>query len=566
MGWPVPELHQWVDTMALSASLALPLGLGNAAEGLDVEFKKDAQGTRLINICSKPNKDGTRNTPITHPEKFQQLYDYCLQDVRTEQSIYKALPIKRLPLMEELLWQLDYKINRRGMLLNRKLIKNCIKLKDQFQKELTEELPLITGGSVRTGKQVLEIGKWIRSKGIDLPDLSSGTVTQALLSDIPSDVRRVLEIRQGISLSSVDKFKKMLSAIGDDDRIRGTLQYHGANTGRWVGRLIQPHNLPKPKKGYGRAPLDIDLIEQCDLEALKLFWPDPLKVLSALVRPCIKASHGFELWKSDFSGIEARVLGWLTGCQMYQDAFRTNSDLYKVMASVVYRVHYDQVTDSQRFVGKCVVLACGYQMGASKFISTVEGFGVVVDSDLKTQLLNAHKSYRDQNKEITGYWYNIERLLVAAINSKRRKVYGLIKAFVEDDFLYIVLPSGRKLAYYQPRVKMRVPSWGGEHKPTIEVRQPGNKGSLQKKVLYGGLITENICQAIARDILAETIIRLEDNKFQVIFHVHDEIISEVPLGSDRSEKFKALMKHTPDWAKGIYLDADFMRTPYYVKG
>lgn len=564
----------WVDTAAEAAAMALPRHLADAAEVCNVPQQKDAAGTRLMLQMCKPrawkaNAQGVL-VPVwwDEPEKIQRLGAYCKQDVRTEQAMVNVL--RRLGETERKVYLLDQRINDRGVLLDVEAVEAA---KAAAQYELDEQNSVIataTNGAVERATQIAKLRMWVAEQGVETDSLDKAALKELLKGELPPDVAQALTARAEAGKSSLAKLDAMLRCRCPDDRIRGLLLYHAAHTGRWAGKLVQPQNFPRP--GFDDEHYD----EQVDELLGRILRGEraSLTELSWLLRSMLIAPPGSRLYGVDFSGIEARVLAWVAEEQLMLDAFRNGIDPYRLMASRIYGVALAEVTAKQRQMGKMVVLGCGYGMGGDTFrknakdqwgvelayeTTEVEGKTVVV----RDEAAEVVAAYRATNPNTKEYWSRVNRAAIRAVQNpgEVRRVGGV--AFVKRGaYLWCVLPSGRPLAYAAPRIVERPLPWDAERTtPSVEYSGVNSvTRKWQRSRLYGGLITENIVQAISRDLMAEAMLRVEDAGYPVILTVHDEIVSEVPdtvkvkvPGGEQVATlahYKSLIEQLPKWAAG----------------
>lgn len=583
-GWPELKPEQCVCTMAMAYAMALPGALDNAAAAVGLEHQKDQAGHRLMLQMAKPRA----YAPITQPEhandpnygivwwddpeRLQRLYAYCKQDVEVERALYKRL--RPLSPAERKLWVLDYKINQRGIPIDIPSVKKAIKLVDQEAERLNGEIRRITDNFVGFTTEVARLTEWVRSQGVNIPGLAKADVLDALaLEDLPESVRAALLVRQEAGKSSNKKLNTMLAVASNDGRVRNTMQYHGAATGRWAGRTIQPHNMPRPREVMD-ANCTADAIEHLeDAAYLDTFYGAPLTVVADCLRGFIAAPPGKELIAVDFANIEGRVLAWLAGEEWKLQAFRdydagTGPDLYKLMASRIYGVKVSAVTKDQRQTGKVAELACGYQGGVGAFQTMAKTYFVKVPDDTAESI---KQKWRDIHPAIKNYWYGLENAAVAAV-----KTPGLVTATgapgrqvrfrKAGSFLWCELPSKRLLCYPYPELEEVVAPWGGT-RDGLTYKAVGLNKKWERCHTYGGSLAENVTQAVARDLLAEAIVRLEGRGFQTIFHVHDEVVVEIDAHAPVSMlgNVERIMAATPTWAAGLPIAVEGWRARRYRK-
>lgn len=573
-GWPLLSPKQMRCTMAQAYAMSLPGSLEKAAAALGIEQQKDVAGARIMLQLAKPKADGAFWTPADAPEKFQRLYDYCKQDVEVERALDDRM--MQLSEQEQRVWVLDQIINQRGIRVDLPSIENAIAMVEAEKARLDKEVLRVTGGVVGKCTEVQLLVKWIRAQGIEVPGLAKADVIDALkIEDMPSAVRKALLLRQEAAKSSTAKLLAMKNRASRDGRVRGCFQYHGASTGRWAHRGIQPGNLPRPRKltkdddQNVRLVYEInDLIARNERNLLDMLYGPVMDALADSVRGMIIANPGHELVAMDFSAIEARVLAWLAGEEKVLEIFRTHGKIYEHAASGIYRKPIEEVTKSERQIGKVAVLALGYQGGVGAFQSMARIYGVKVDDALADQIKTA---WRESHPNIVQYWYDLERAAINAVEFGgvcKAGFKGREVAFRKSgSFLWCRLPSDRVLCYPYPVIKNIETPWG-EMKPALHFMSVnGVTNKWEETGTYGGSLSENITQAVARDLLAQAMLRLEDNGFPVVMHVHDEAVVEIPAhaGDDVLRTAEQVMSEVPLWANGLPLAAEGWRAFRYRK-
>lgn len=569
-GFPPMRLEQWRCTMAECFARGIPPSLENAAIALDLDVEKDMVGKRLMQKLCRPRRPSKHNPNIWHekPEELQRLRDYCDQDVITEAGVSKK--IQRLPPREQSVFLFDQKVNERGVMVDRDLAESAVELWDHHCRSLDEELSRITFGALTSPRQVAGSIEVIRGLGVLLPDMTAPIVEEFLKRDLGSaTARRILEIRQASSLTSIAKYKAMLLSICEDDRIRGCFQYHGANTGRWAGRIVQLQNLPRGVIKYSGDDPDgsklaamiedlVELVKTRDLNLIKKESGYPLgDLLSGLVRSSIVAPPGKKFIVCDFASVEARGLAWAAGEEWLLRAFEAGLDSYVEMASEIYGIPTSKVTKEQRFYGKTAVLGCGYMLGARGFQGSLANFGVEADLPFCQSVVDA---YRAKNRRIKSFWYKIGNAAISAVESGKPHKAGPFIFHTKGDWLLLRLPCGRDVPYYQPKVI------AGDYGPQIQYTMAHpNTGKPVRNRTYAGKLTENAIQAICRDLLVEAMSRLERAGYQVVAHVHDEVVLEVDVGFGSLEEVEAIMNEVPSWAKGFPVDSEGFECLRYRK-
>lgn len=539
-GYQTP-LEQWRCTMAHGLYCGYTAGLDatGKAIGLPQDKQKLAAGKALIRyFCvpcrpTKTNGNRTWNQPWHAKEKWELFKEYNRQDVVTERAILNRLEQFPMPEAEQKQWQMDVLMNAFGVRVDTELIEGALYIDAVSTQELTEEAVRITGlGNPNSGAQLVP---WLNTQcGRErFQDIQKATVADALdhREDYPEDVRRMLEIRQQLGKTSIKKYVAMDTAKGEGDRVRGLTQYYGANrTGRWAGRMVQMQNLPRnylKTLDYAR-----DLVKDKNYAGLKLLYGNVPDTLSQLIRTAFIPSEGNKFVVSDFSAIEARVIAWLAGEQWVNEVFATHGKIYEATAAQMFGVPVERIAKgnpeySLRQKGKVATLALGYQGGTSALIA----MGALNMGLTEDELPDIVSRWRQANPRIRDLWYAVENAALAAMETARpQAIRGLIFALEGDllygqSFLTVRLPSGRKLYYPKPFLKEN--QFGKQALHYYTVGQQTRKWEVAST--YGGKMTENIVQAIARDCLAVTLERIYDRGLQTVFHVHDEVIIDAPM-------------------------------------
>ena len=574
-GYRTP-LEQWRCTMAHGLYCGYTAGLDatGKAIGLPQDKQKLAAGKALIRyFCvpcrpTKTNGNRTWNQPWHAKEKWELFKEYNRQDVVTERAILNRLEQFPMPEAEQKQWQMDVLMNAFGVRVDTELSKGALYIDAVSTQELTEEAVRITGlGNPNSGAQLVP---WLNTQcGRErFQDIQKATVADALdhREDYPEDVRRMLEIRQQLGKTSIKKYVAMDTAKGEGDRVRGLTQYYGANrTGRWAGRMVQMQNLPRnylKTLDYAR-----NLVKDKNYAGLKLLYGNVPDTLSQLIRTAFIPSEGNKFVVSDFSAIEARVIAWLAGEQWVNEVFATHGKIYEATAAQMFDVPVDRIVKgnpeySLRQKGKVATLALGYQGGTSALIA----MGALNMGLTEDELPDIVSRWRQANPRIRDLWYAVENAALAAMETARpQAIRGLIFALEGDllygqSFLTVRLPSGRKLYYPKPFLKEN--QFGKQALHYYTVGQQTRKWEVAST--YGGKMTENIVQAIARDCLAVTLERIYDRGLQTVFHVHDEVIIDAPMETT-VEEICDLMAEPVPWAPGLILKGAGFESSYYMK-
>ena len=570
-GYKTP-LAQWRCTMIHGLYCGYTAGLDatGKAIGLPQDKRKLTTGKALIRyFCTpcKPTKNNgkrTWNLPKHAPEKWELFKEYCKQDVVTESEILRRLDAFPVPDEEEKLWQMDIRMNAFGVKVDSELIRGALQANEQSTILLENEAKEITGlDNPNSSTQLLD---WIHKRGVEMDNLQKATVTEKLSDDLPDNVRRALEIRQQLGKTSIKKYVAMDVAKGNDDRVRGLTQYYGANrTGRWAGRLVQMQNLPRnyiKSLDYARK-----LVKAQNYDGIKLLYGNVPDTLSQLIRTAFIPSEENKFVVADFSAIEARVIAWLAGETWVNEVFATHGKIYEATASQMFHVPIEKITKgnpeySLRQKGKVATLALGYQGGSNALIA----MGALNMGLSEEELPDIVHRWRSANPRIRDLWYAVEEAALAAMQTAQpQAIYNLIFNLESDivygqNFLTVQLPSGRKL--YYPRPFLKENQFGKMAIHYYTVGQQTRKWEVTST--YGGKMTENIVQAIARDCLAETLRRIDAKGLQVVFHVHDEVIIDAPMDTT-VEEICDLMAEPISWAPGLILKGAGFESNYYMK-
>lgn len=571
-GYRTP-LEQWNCTMIHGLYCGYTAGLDatGKAIGLPQDKQKLSTGKALIRYfctpCKPTKSNGGRswNLPKHAPEKWELFREYCKQDVVTENEILKRLQAFPVPKEEQRLWRMDILMNAYGVRVDTNLIAGALAIDSRSTECLTAEAFRITGLS--NPNSATQLQQWLSGKGVDIPNLQKATVEEYLQrEDLPDDARKILEIRQQLGKTSIKKYVAMDTAKGADDRVRGLTQFYGANrTGRWAGRLVQLQNLPRnylKTLDYAR-----NLVKDKNYDGIKLLYGNVPDTLSQLIRTAFIPSDGNKFVVADFSAIEARVIAWLAGEQWVNEVFATHGKIYEATASQMFHVPIEKIAKgnpeySLRQKGKVATLALGYQGGTAALIA----MGALNMGLAEEELPDIVQRWRSANPRIRDLWYAVEQAALTTMQTAQPQgIYGLIFRYEGDlvygqSFLTVQLPSGRKLFYPKPFLQEN--QFGKMAIHYYTVGQQTRKWEVAST--YGGKMTENIVQAIARDCLAETLKRIDRMGLQVVFHVHDEVIIDAPV-SITVDEICDLMAEPIPWAPGLILKGAGFESDYYMK-
>ena len=614
LGYVIPQ-QEWFDPSVLCAYMSLPIGLDRAADALDIdiELKKTVilgkkKPTKIFSEPSKRNKTFLKKNPgakefyfrdwNSDPEQWEVFKEYCLQDVRAERAVWYAAVAMNCPITEgeTQAWLLDQRMNEQGVWIDKVFVQNSKAYALGEIKEINETMQTLTGlAYTKSGKSLSKLDEWLQSKGYKFDSLDKAHIAEALKVGLvhwkmDPVAYQVLQLKEKLGGSAYTKLQTIEDRIGADGRLRDQFVYHGAHTGRWSGRGVQLQNLFKPSKDVSTLrerivnairnnTLDVaGLVAEYNAEVLAFNATNtdpkkerkPIKSMTLMaavagtIRASFSATPGFKLSVSDLAQIESRVLAALAGCQTMINAYAKGLDLYKDIMSFLLNTPYADITSAERANGKVIILGCGFGMGWEKFIEYAATFGVTLDEKTAKTYVNA---FREKYSEIPAYW---KELNAAVIKATKGGVAIYVRGVVVDGrnpkMLKIKLPSGRALHYLNPRVEMSETDWGAMQENVLFDKWDA-KG-LQVNRLYGGLICENIVQAVARDILLNGGLEAEKMGFTVILTIHDEWVCESPLTSSLTYKdLEHAMTRTPEWAEGMgfVLAAEGYDAPYYRK-
>ncbi len=555
----------WQCTMVWAASLSLPLKLATAAQALKTAQQKDAVGERLIRYFSLPckptkaNGGRTRNLPEHAPEDWKLFKSYCIQDVETERDIRRRL--EKFPLLPQEwdYYHMDQRINDRGILIDKELVQQAIICNMAMSEEMTKRAYALTG--LENPNSVSQLKGWLEERGIEVDSLGKKNVA-SLITDLDrhsadGEALDMMKLRLQMAKSSVKKYQAAERYICEDGRAHGLFQFSGANrTQRWAGRGIQLQNLPQ--NHISTLDEARELVKMGCFDMIEALYGNTPDILSQLIRTMLIPKNGCEFIVADFSAIEARVLAWLAGEQWRLDAFQRGEDIYCASASQMFGVPVVKhgINGELRQKGKVAELACGYGGGAGALISMG-----ALDMGLKEdELPDIISSWRDANPEIEKFWYAVEKAAIETVKYHTDRTVGRIGFQFSANTLWIVLPSGRRLAYIKPKLQ---PNRFGRMALTFEGLGANNKWTRGET--YSGKLTENITQATARDLLAEAMRRMELAGLGIVGHVHDEVILEAPKGQYTVDDVCNIMNQNPAWADGLPLSSAGYTGNYYFK-
>lgn len=602
-GWPAIGHRQWRCSAAKAAAYSLPRSLENCTAALRLRVKKDMEGSKVMKKMAKPRKplkrdvhawlddnadlplpakkctttlepndDGTYSVlaeweggsvreelPVfwhESAELLERLCAYCRVDVLAEEAVSHRL--RDLSDKETEMYLMDQAINQRGFQLDREGIESALEVVNGIFSDLNAELVALTEGRVEKATQRARMMQWFNEMGLPLEDTQGGTLDSWLKrEDLEPDVRRGLELVRALGRSSTAKFVAAENwAAPGTWRVHGGLLYHGAGTGRWSGSGVQPHNFPRGS--IKDMDLAWEVIKTRDISMMEMLYGDVMTLLSHSLRGMIVPSPGRRLMVADYAAIEARVVLWLAEDDEALDVFRRKECIYMAMATEIYgRPITDKVRQAdERQMGKQAVLGLGYQMGAKKFQATLaEKWGIFIELDFAQQIVD---TYREKFWRVKKMWWDQEAAAIAATKNPGRTFRcGRVFWRSFDGFLHCKLPSGRLLGYCDPQVHKRKTPWGAERDALTYMGVDPYTKKWRRQDTYGGMLVENITQAVARDLMADAMLRChEEGLYDVILSVHDELIAECDEGAGSVRDFEDIMAHVPDWAEGCPVAAE----------
>ena len=552
--------ESWHCSAVQAAVLALPRSLEDVGAVLGLDERKMKEGKELIRyFCvpckpTKANGGRRRNLPCHAPEKWELFKAYCMRDVDVEKAIRRKLCKFPIPEGEMELYRLDQRINDRGVPVDMGLVRQAVKCERLHKEVVTKRAYELTG--LENPNSVAQLKGWLGENGVEAESLSKKAVTE-MIEESDGEVEELLRLRLLMAKTSVKKYEAMERSVCSDGRVHGLLQFYGANrTGRWAGRLVQVQNLPQ--NHIEDLELARRLVREGRFEDVEMLYDSTPKVLSELIRTAFVPEPGCRFVVADFSAIEARVLAWLAGERWRLEVFSSHGKIYEASASAMFHVPIEEVTkgSSLRQKGKIAELGLGYG-GAAGALVSMGALDMGLSEDDLPPLVAA---WRRANPHITQFWWDVDKAAVEAVTKRAKTRAGRIGFEYRSGILFVMLPSGRKLAYVKPR--MAVNKFGREGLTYEGILENKKWGRIET---YGPKLVENIVQGTARDLLAEAMLRVERKGYPIVMHCHDEIIAEVPEGMGSVEEMCEVMAVRPSWAEGLPLRADGYECPFYQK-
>ena len=550
----------WHCSAVQAAVLALPRSLEDVGAVLGLDERKMKEGKELIRyFCvpckpTKANGGRRRNLPCHAPEKWEVFKRYCRRDVDVEKAIRRKLGKFPIPEGEMEAYRLDQRINDRGVLVDMGLVRQAVRCERLHKGVATERAYELTG--LENPNSVAQLKGWLGENGVEAESLSRKAVAE-LIEESDGEVKELLRLRLLMAKTSVKKYEAMERSVCSDGRVHGLLQFYGANrTGRWAGRLVQVQNLPQ--NHIEDLELARRLVREGRFEDVEMLYDSTPNVLSELIRTAFVAEPGCRFVVADFSAIEARVLAWLAGERWRLEVFSSHGKIYEASASAMFHVPIEEVTKGSplRQKGKIAELGLGYGGAAGALVS----MGALEMGLSEDELPSLVAAWRRANPHITQFWWDVDKAAVEAVTKRTGTRAGRITFEYRSGILFVMLPSGRKLAYVKPR--LAVNKFGREGLTYEGISENKKWGRIET---YGPKLVENIVQGTARDLLAEAMLRVERKGYPIVMHCHDEIIAEVPEGMGSVEEMCEVMAVRPSWAEGLPLRADGYECPFYQK-
>ena len=545
----------WVCTCVQSAMLALPMSLEGVGKVLNIENKKLKEGKSLIKFFCKPSSKGrSRNLPKDYPEKWESFKKYCIGDVNAEREIRQKLIKFHINADEIKIYEIDQEINDRGILVDYELVNHAIICHNKYKEALTKRAYELT--KLNNPNSPSQVKNWLIRQGVEVESLDKKSV-QKLLTESDGQIEEVLRLRLLMSKTSIKKYESIDRSLCLDKRVRGLLQFYGATrTGRWAGRLVQVQNLPQ------NHIVDLDLarnlLKAGKYEDIELLYESTPEVLSQLIRTAFIPKEGCRFIVADFSAIEARVLAWIANENWRLEVFASHGKIYEASASAMFGVDIKEIGKDSilRQKGKIAELALGYG-GSKGALISMGALEMGLDEEELSTLVG---KWRKANSHITKFWWDVHMAAIKAVKEKRKITLGKITFSYKSGILFITLPSGRKLSYIKPRLRLNKFAREGL---IYEGMGVGKKWTQVET--YGPKLVENIVQAISRDLLSNALINLKKMDIDVVMHVHDEVVVEVEKGKSSVKEVCDVLAMAPKWAEGLPLRADGYECTFYRK-
>jgi DNA polymerase bacteriophage-type len=588
-GWPTLKIEQLHDTAAEAAAMGLPRSLEEVGAALGLGTRKDAEGHALmLRMCRPRSIRETANGPVytwwEDEDRIARLTAYCATDVAVAREVWKR--VRRLPDDERRVWELDQRINQRGIKVDVKLAAKLQAVVETAKTDLDARMQKLTDGVVPKCSNAGALVRWLQSQGIDTQSCAKPVTALLAHRKTPAKVREALQFRHTAAKASTAKLAVMQYAACGDDRLRGMFRYHGAATGRWAGSLVQLHNLVRKSPG-GPISLAVETINNYGYEGVSLLYGDAMSFASSMLRPCLVAGAGEEMYTADLAQIEARMIAALAGEQDVLDVFAAGQDVYCHNATGIFGRPITKKDDQERQVGKVSTLSLGFQGGPVAFAAMAKNYNLDIASAYEPVRAAAtsdqveramfgwnrytgdmtekayvtadliKQAWRKANPHIVQLWFELEACVLKAVDTRKPARYGNITFQVTrmhgQDYLWMRLPSGRLLCYTAPIIVSNPTSWGTSRLAVTAWTTDSRTKKWTERTLYGGLIAENATQAAARDVLVEAMLRLEAAGYDIVGHVHDEAILTCRRGQGSAEQIRQLMTERSQWIQDLGL-------------
>lgn len=601
-GWPHVYTEQLFCTKAMAYAMALPASLEKAAAALGITHQKDMEGKRLmLQMCQPRATDSIgKHTWWNEPDKIARLGQYCLKDLEVERELGHRM--LRLSHFEKKVWELDQKINSRGIKVDLKAVTSALAIVQAEKQRLIGDMQRESSNTIASPQAIAQIKSFLELHNVEGVESLDKAGAREILErpGLPEACRRVLEIRREAGKTSTAKLQAMLEGASPGDaRVRGGFQYSGAHTRRWAGRRLQFQNLPRTKINAALVNDILTEIPQLTADKMRLFYGEPLDVISNCLRGCLVAEDGHEFIVADFAAIEARVIAWLAGQESVLEVFRGHGKVYEHTAAEIFGKNIMDVTGDQRQVGKVAVLALGFQGGVGALQNMCKAYGVSLEPAYQVLWGRATHDQKDfvekrydenrkdypelsreefiasdlvktfwriANPQIVRFWAGLEDAAIGAVKTGTMWHVRNAAAFKKaGSFLFCKLASGGVVSYPYPQVEQVKMPWGDSREALTYMAEDINHKWTRHKT-YGGSLAENVTQSFARDLLADAMLRLEVRGFKVVAHAHDEIICEQPVGEKTVQDMSNIMSETPVWAGGLPINATGYTAKRYRKG
>lgn len=552
--------EQWYCTATQALLLGLPLSLKGVGAVLGLEAQKLSEGEDLIRYFSVPckptktNGGRTRNLPSDAPDKWERYRLYNIRDVEVEREIRRKLHAFPIPTTEQDYYVMDQDINDRGVLVDPSLVEHAVECDRLYKQAATERAYALTG--LENPNSVSQVKDWLAARGVSVDSLDKKTVRE-LIKETDGETLEMLKLRLLMSKTSVKKYEAIQRSVCSDGRVHGLFKFYGANrTGRWASRLVQVQNLPQ--NHLPDLELARELVRTGRYEDVELLFDNTPGVLSELIRTAFVPKAGCRFIVADFSAIEARVLSWLAGEQWRMEVFASHGKIYEASASQMFHVPIEEITKGSplRQKGKISELALGYGGG----VGALKAMGALDMGVPEDELPGLVNSWRGASPRIVQFWWDLDAAALKVVRHRTQARVGRIGLEYRSGFLFVTLPSGRKLAYVKPRIELN--KFGREG---LTYEGIGENKKWSRIETYGPKLTENVVQGTARDLLAYAMLHLTQAGYPIVMHIHDEAVAEVPEKSGSVEDMTTLMAQGPDWAAGLPLRADGYECYFYKK-